>query len=111
MRKVTEQTVRAFLAGEKRTVGNTSTDGEELKLHGNTVAYKAYDRIIITMAGWATVTTRERINGVLTLAGSGWRVCQRDHEQKARWVRYKPHYMQDVDPSGHYDAETMRRWA
>lgn len=73
MRKVTEETVTAFLAREPKSIGNTRSTGEELQLHGNTIAYWESDTcIILKMAGWGTVTTRERLNGVLELVQ---RIC------------------------------------
>ena len=64
MRKVTEQIVNAFYEGRKLTVGNTSTDGMEIRLHGNRIAYKANGSIRITNCGWFTSTTKERLNGL-----------------------------------------------
>lgn len=64
MRKVTTQTVSAFLAGKKLTQGNTSTDGQALFLHGNKIAEKREDGIYATLAGWNTPTTRERLNAL-----------------------------------------------
>lgn len=73
MRKVTKEVVDAFLAGKRRSVGNTSTDGVVLKLHGNTIAtIDPVTRIVsVTLAGWATPTTRERLNGLCDLLGLG----------------------------------------
>jgi len=72
MRKVTKETVEAFLAGKTRTVGNTSTDGTILRLHGNRIAEKMPDgSIVATLAGWGSVTTRERLNGLCRLLGMG----------------------------------------
>ena len=65
MRKITEKTVSAFLSGESCTVGNTTTDGTVLLLHGNRIAERMPDgSIMATLAGWPTVTTRERLNGL-----------------------------------------------
>ena len=72
MRKVTEKTVSAFLAGKSCTVGNTTTDGTVLLLHGNRIAERMPDgSIMATLAGWPTVTTRERLNGLCRLLGLG----------------------------------------
>ena len=69
MRKTTKAVVTAFLAGERAAASNTATDGTKLTLHGNTIAWKAGGGVItMTMAGYATVTTRERLNGVCQLA-------------------------------------------
>lgn len=64
MRKVTEQIVAAFLAGRTKTVGNSHTDGSVLLLHGNAIAKRENGKLYIRTAGWATVTTRERLNGL-----------------------------------------------
>lgn len=40
MRKVSEQIARAFLNGQAKSVGNSSTDGKQLFLHGNLIARK-----------------------------------------------------------------------
>lgn len=64
-RKVTRETVMAFLAGYPLTIGNTHTDGETLYLHGNAIARKTALGIEISDAGWKTSTTKERLNGLL----------------------------------------------
>lgn len=46
------------------TQGNTHTDGNTLFLHGNAIARHTERGLEITMAGWETVTTRERLNGL-----------------------------------------------
>ena len=72
MRKVIKTICQAFLDGKTKACGNSSTDGKRLYLHGNLIAewdttsnnFRIYD------AGWKTVTTKERLNGLLTLADS-----------------------------------------
>lgn len=80
MRKVTAEIVKAWARGDSLTVGNTSTDGDSIWLHGNPIAWKTGDADIIalTLAGWPTVTTRERLNGVLNFYGIGYRFAQRN---------------------------------
>lgn len=60
MKKVTDQVCRAFNERQKLTVGNSMTD----------------DGIEVTNAGWPTVTTRERLNGLI-----GVRVHQKGGKQ------------------------------
>ena len=64
-RKVTTAVVAAFLNGQKKTVGNTHTDGKSLFLHGNRIA-TIDDRgyLLISTAGWGTPTTKERLNAL-----------------------------------------------
>ena len=73
MRKVTETVVHAFFDGEYRKVRNTATDGQTLWLHGNAIAWHGergnHTGIFLTLAGWNTPTTRERLNGVLAVMG------------------------------------------
>ena len=80
MRKVTRQIIQAWARGDSLTLGNTSTNGEAIWLHGNPIAWKTGDDdvIALTLCGWNTVTTRERLNGILHLKGAGYRFAQRD---------------------------------
>jgi hypothetical protein len=65
MRKVTREVTDAFFNRRPRKCGNTRTDGTTIWLHGNAIARHADNGDIeITLAGWDTVTTRERLNGV-----------------------------------------------
>ena len=74
MRKITRDAATAFFEGRTKTIGNThaAVSGEvsRLYLHGNLIAEYRRDTggMFVTLAGWDTVTTRERINGLLTVA-------------------------------------------
>ena len=81
MRKVTEQITEAFLNGRKLTVGNSMTDGNSIFLHGNKIAWRDEGELYISMCGWGTPTTRERLNGLLRGINSDLFVCQINHEQ------------------------------
>lgn len=82
MRIVTRKVVESFIAGSRRTVGNTRTDGTILTLHGNRIAERMPDgSIVATLAGWPTVTTRERLNGLTELLGLGRYFGQSKHVQ------------------------------
>lgn len=62
-KKTSTEVVQAFLDMKKKTVSNTSTDGEKLFLFGNKIAERiSDDRVEITTAGFATSTTKERLN-------------------------------------------------
>ena len=65
MRKVTNQIAKAFFNSQSKAIGNTKTDGQSVWLHGNKIAEKTADGLKLTLAGWNTVTTRERLNGIL----------------------------------------------
>jgi hypothetical protein len=62
-RKVTRTIHAAFLARSRKTVGNTSTDGDSVYLHGNEIVHRdsISGEVFIRTAGWNTPTTRERI--------------------------------------------------
>lgn len=82
MRKVTETIASAFKLGRKRAIGNTSTDGVNMHLHGNLIARvddKGY--LHLTLAGWHTPTTRERLNGILQIFGINGDFYQRNYQQ------------------------------
>lgn len=72
-RKVTAVVVASFLEGRHIRVGNTHTDEHSLYLHGNRIATRLNygseplglrEGFRITIAGWNTPTTRERLNGL-----------------------------------------------
>lgn len=79
MRQVTKQTVLAFLNGQHMAVSNTMTNGKSLYLWGNEIArFNADGKLEISLCGYNTVTTRERLNGVLTLGGYNLRVSSKN---------------------------------
>lgn len=78
MRKVTQQIADAFKAGKSKTVGNTSTDGQTVTLHGNVIAKRTpYGAVMVTLAGWGTVTTRDRVNGIIAAFDLPYSIGQR----------------------------------
>ena len=93
MRKVTEQIRDAFQNGTARASGNTMTNGSSVYLHGNEIIKRQGERVLITLAGWPTVTTRERLTGI-----TGANIYQRNREQ----------YLGDsiIDETAWYDYET-----
>lgn len=77
MRIITEKSINAFLNNTSFRLANMSVHVEReanaagqtmvyLKLHGNTIARKnvTAGTLEITDAGWNTVTTRSRLNGL-----------------------------------------------
>ncbi len=73
MRKITEMTVHAFLDGETMQVGNTTATADGLFLHGNRIAECFEDDrgrgVLVSLAGWDTRTTRDRLNGLFLAMG------------------------------------------
>ena len=89
MRKVTSQTVYAFIQRQSRAVGNTMTDGDTLFLHGNRIAWWDGGGLFATLAGWPTVTTRERLNGLCEAAESyGFKDKDRKRFSQSDWGQY-----------------------
>jgi len=69
MKKITEQSIRAFLNTEKFNSTNTQTNctlnTSELLLHGSVIAKRDRTGIYISNAGYTTNTTKERLNVLL----------------------------------------------
>lgn len=84
MRKITRQSVAAFIAGEEFRSGNTRVTVENgivwLELHGNRIACRDGTGTYITDAGWQSVTTKERLNGLLYQLNAGG-----IHQKDWRW--------------------------
>ena len=100
MKKITYDAARAFIEGRNFSRGNTCVictkfcNERSLRLHGNEIATYSWANnpteasygdmssyLLITLAGWPTVTTRERLNGLLTELGKREGVWQHKHEQ------------------------------
>jgi hypothetical protein len=81
MRKITREIAEAFIDGRSLRIDNSETDGMSLWLHGNLIARKDGECIVMTLAGWPTPTTRERLNGVCELVDGSRPFFQRDNEQ------------------------------
>ena len=82
MRKVTREISDAFIAGKAKTIGNTSTDGKKIWLHGNAIARRNENGSIeISSAGWQSNTTKERLNGLLTRLCLNKGIHQKNYRQ------------------------------
>lgn len=83
MRQVTKKTREAFMNRYPARSGNTHTDGNALFLHGNKIAEWRGKELWITLAGWPSPITRERLHGL-----PGVSLGQRKHRQylnNAEW--------------------------
>lgn len=81
MRKVTKKIAVAFRDGVPLTVDNSTTDGVSVFLHGNKIAWREGSKFFFTLAGWPTVTTRERLNGLFTVLELPLSAIQMNHIQ------------------------------
>ena len=70
MRNITELATRAFFNGDNFKLSNTEVHadctGVYLYLFNNLIAKRVGERVSITLAGYNTLTTRERLNGILS---------------------------------------------
>ena len=70
MRKITREAVDKFLSKEPFKKSNMAVESGgmgtwKLKLHGNTIAtIDEFNMLSISNAGWASNTTKERLNGL-----------------------------------------------
>ncbi len=89
MRKISQLAAQAFRNGTKFNRDNTSvckrSDGSmELWLHGHLIAKQSRtEGLLISLCGWPTPTTRERLNGLLDALGYpvGFGLYQSKHVQ------------------------------
>jgi hypothetical protein len=81
MKKVSEDIASAFLQGKSKKIKNTQTNGDQVYLYGNMIAgHDENGNKFVTLAGWQTVTTRDRINAILEKLGANARFVQRNGE-------------------------------
>lgn len=64
MRIVTRRAIDALMDGTDITIDNTKVRGDTLFLHDNPIIQVREDGVYIQTAGWNTITTRERLNGL-----------------------------------------------
>ena len=91
MRKITRLASKAFKQGKPFSRDNTlvktytvnDDSWNQLFLHGNCIAEQNIQsgELLITLAGWPTPTTRERLNGLLQTMGYSIRLYQHKYEQ------------------------------
>lgn len=84
MRKETRKIVEAFAKGQTANASRTSTDGNAVYLHGNRIFWRDRahsDRYFLSMCGWGSVTTRDRLNALLTKLNLPYRINQKDFSQ------------------------------
>lgn len=90
MRKVSQLAATALLNNQTFFLNNTRVDYDRytservMRLHNNSIAafHRKFpqDCLSISLAGYNTVTTRERLNTLLNLAGYTCRIVQRKGE-------------------------------
>lgn len=83
MRQITKDAVSAFFAGDDFSRDNTlvvapDRDRAYISLHGNLIAKRNGSEVYIRDAGWQSMTTKERLNGIL--ARKGMHIYQKSGE-------------------------------
>lgn len=82
MGKAERETVYSFILREKASgPGNTMSTGDTLVLHGSIIAKRVNDRIMLTLAGFPSMLTRQRLNTMLNCIGSPKRFWQENGQQ------------------------------
>lgn len=95
MRKITEQSIKAFLNFEKFKKSNTEVrvNGKEctLLLHGNKIAKVVNGELIITNSGWFSNTTKERLNGIpgVSIYQENWKWFLNGVRWDGNWIEIK----------------------
>lgn len=85
MRKITQQSCLAFAQGNNFSKDNTVVNiyGSDIKmlLHGHEIASKSIEGLQLTLAGYPTIITRERLNGLLMTLGICGKFYQKNEKQ------------------------------
>ena len=94
MRKITKEAVSKFLSREPFKKSNMEVDqcyGQfRLKLHGNTIAVLDELGVLsVSNAGWASNTTKERLNGIpgVRVHQKNWNWFLNGQEWDGGWKR------------------------
>ena len=92
MTQTARRIARAFAEGKRLRIKNTETDGQHVWHHRNLIARRNADGTVdCTLAGWGTVTTRDRLNAICGAVGSFGRFYQLQFEQF-----YQPDYREAI---------------
>jgi len=111
MRKITKEAAKAFWAGKKFNRDNTRVNFGPVGiwimfLHNNQIAWRYRDtELHISMCGWPTATTRERLDGVLQMSSYPCYICQRKWKQI--FVNRDTGQSVELDPNETYDVSTL----
>lgn len=83
MRKTIRTVGSAFIMGETKKVKNDRTENYIYFYHDSGIAWFEDNgkTLALTLAGWPTVTTRDRLNSILTLMREELRFYQKGHTQ------------------------------
>ena len=93
MRKITEQACGAFETGRTYCQSNTTVTEDAMLLGGHKIAFRENGKLFVSLCGYNTNTTRERLNGL-----TGVSVCSRNFTPYINGV--------EVDSYGTYEIKS-----
>ena len=106
MRQVTENAVNAFKADGNFCGSNTNVvtyrSTTEMLLHMHVIAHKHKGEVSISLSGWNTVTTRERLNGLLRVYNRPYGISSRQGQAHLVWFDDKKQHKKPIDDSEFY---------
>ena len=70
----------AFVNGNSAKVSNDIVVNGKWYLHRNVIAERTPNGILLCDCGWRTRTTASRLNAILRLAGTNYRIYQKSHQ-------------------------------
>ena len=115
--KNTEITFTGFVETNNKT-GETTTSGAYfMKLHGNDIAClqpikNKASAIQISLAGWNTVTTRERLNALLRVMGkSNLHIVQHKHKPYLATFEGNKRLLHPINDQRWYDVTELEHTA
>lgn len=106
MRKITRQTVNAFFGNSNMSNSNMLVSDGNVYLHGNHIAKKVNNTTIaINFCGWATNTTADRLNAIVSEATNG--KIKVGIKQGEPELRHDNGYKQIIDSSEWVKIESL----
>lgn len=80
MRKITLESATALKHKKYYKKSNMFVVGGHYKLHGHEIVEFKNNRLFLNNCGYYTNTTKERLNGVLSVFNTGLKIIQRDFQ-------------------------------
>ena len=117
MRKVTFKTALNLINGVECRDNNTEIRSFDssyygksytMRLFGNMIASKTgKGDIRVSMSGYNTVTTRERLNGILELCEKPYRFAQRNHKPVIVWMKDGKQQQKAISETATYSLDEL----
>jgi len=116
MKQITKNAINAFKANRKFCGANTwvciySKGNAELLLHMNPIAKRYEGKVSISLSGWNTVTTRERLNGLLKVYDRNYGIAQRQGKACLVWYDDNKQHKKVIDEYAFYSLDQLDKMA